>query len=279
VAQAGALGAATALDRLVPWLETARLPMSHPHCQEENEQPRVLRLMIKAVEALQEDDFTPMAAVAGAFSQVAAQACRRAGADRVIVNNGGDIALWARPGQKGFRVGLVQDLKRKDASHILSIGPQQGIGGVATSGLGGRSLSKGVASAVTCWGKTCPQVDAAATSIANATQVEDPAVKTCVAEALDPMTDLRGQKVVASVGKLGSRALAQALAGGRKRAQELINAGLIIGCLISVQGRMAKVSANAAIATIRKAKEETGCFLPQLGVRPALDEDNYGPGA
>jgi hypothetical protein len=149
---------------------------------------------------------------------------------------------------------------------------------VATSGLGGRSLSKGVASAVTCWGKTCPQVDAAATSIANATQVEDPAVVTGAAETLDPMTDLRGQRVVASVGKLGSRALVQALAGGRKRAQELIDAGLIIGCLISIQGRMAEVSANAAIATIHKTEEETGCFFPQLGARPALDEDHYGPG-
>ncbi|MGD9125283.1 MAG: hypothetical protein PVG60_09330, partial [Desulfarculaceae bacterium] len=43
-AQAGALEAAAALDRLVPWLETARLPVPHPDCQEDDEQPQVLRL-------------------------------------------------------------------------------------------------------------------------------------------------------------------------------------------------------------------------------------------
>ena len=260
-ARAGALRAAAALDELVPHLPTARLACGHPDCQASKDQPEVLRLMMEAVRALGQPDFTPMAAVAGVFSHLACEAAVAAGAQRVIVNNGGDIALWDGAGGS-FRVGLVDDLAEGRARHLLV---QSGKSlGVATSGLGGRSLTKGVASAVTCWAETCPPADATATCIANATGIAHPQVLTAPAEELDPLTDLRGHQVVASVGKLPDEAVKQALAGGFETARRLINRGLIQGCALFVQGRMNILPAKAPVHPLG----EEGGFAPRNNPMP-----------
>ena len=85
-------------------------PLGDPGCREASDQPVVLRRMIKAAALLGEADFTPMAAVAGTFSDLAKEAALEAGADRVLVNNGGDISLAFGPGGAPFTVGLVSDL-------------------------------------------------------------------------------------------------------------------------------------------------------------------------
>ena len=272
-ARAGALRAAGALEELVPHLDTARLACGHPDCRLNNDQPEVLRLMIQAVKALGQPDFTPMAAVAGVFSHLACRAARDAGADRVIVNNGGDIALWDETGQ-GFRVGLVDDLAIGRASHLL-IHSGQALG-VATSGLGGRSLTKGVASAVTCWADTCPPADAAATCIANATGMDHPLVQTALAEDMDPLTDLKGHQVVVSVGKLPGEFVDKALNSGLGMARRLIETGLIKGCALFVQGKMKTLPAEAAIHPLSEGGPFAPRNIPERGSAPDIGEEDHG---
>ena len=110
--------------------------------------------------------------------------------------------------------------------------------GVATSGLGGRSLTKGVASAVTCFARQCSLADAAATAIANATNCDDPLVERCLAEDLDTGTDIKGQVVTHRMGPLSSVSVATALDKGIQRSRELFESGFILGSIIFVQGRI-----------------------------------------
>jgi hypothetical protein len=77
--------------------------------------------------------------------------------------------------------------------------------------------------------------DAAATSVANATDVDDPAVERCPAEVLDALTDLPGHMVTRKVGRLSTSAARRALAAGIRRGRELYMAGLIAGCIVFVQ--------------------------------------------
>ena len=235
-ALAGATRASQLLGELVPWLEIARLPLGDPKCRLASDQPQVLQRMIEAVAQLVEPDFTPMAAVAGCFSDLAKEVAQEAGADRVLVNNGGDISLAFGPAGASFTVGLISDLTRKALSHTLRITAGDGIEGLATSGQGGRSLSKGVASAVTCFAKSCALADAAPTSVANATWVDDPAVDYCRAEELDPLSDLIGHTVVRKVGVLPESVIDQALSVGINRASKLLRARMIQGAVIFVQG-------------------------------------------
>lgn len=97
-ATAGAQRAVSLLGDLSRYLHTARLPVAHPGCRPSDSQPEALNRMIKAVRLLNAPDFTPMAAVAGTFSDMVKEAALGAGADRVLVNNGGDIALSVERG-------------------------------------------------------------------------------------------------------------------------------------------------------------------------------------
>lgn len=237
-AQAGGQRAIAALANLSPWLEKARLLVSHPQCRITAAQPEELNRMIRSVQQLSEPDFTPLAAVAGTFSDLALEAACRAGADRVLINNGGDIALAYGPSEEPFRMGLISDINTGSLSRVLSLEPSSGIRGAATSGLGGRSLTKGVASAVTCLASCCGLADAAATSVANATLVDDPGVELCRAEELDPLTDLQGHPVVKRVGRLEPEKAREAVSRGLARAGRLLAQGMILGCLIFVQNQM-----------------------------------------
>ena len=132
------------------------------------------------------------------------EAAVAAGATRVIVNNGGDIALRAPAGER-VRVGVVSDLAARRVTHTLDVAGGSGTGGVATSGFGGRSLTKGIASAAVALAATAAAADALATSLANATNADDPAIRRCLAEELDPGTDIRGHTVTAAVGECAGR--------------------------------------------------------------------------
>ena len=260
-ALAGAARAAELLEELVPWLEIARLPISDPRCRVTDEQPLVLRRMIGAVARLGEPDFTPMAAVAGCFSDLAKEAAMEAGADRVLTNNGGDISMAFGRAGTPFTVGLVSDLNSGTMSHTMEIAPGEGIRGLATSGQGGRSLSKGVVSAVTCLAQTCAAADAAATSVANAAWADDPAVEYCRAEELDPLTDLKGHTVVRKVGVLPDKAMNQALAAGARRADVLLGSGMIQGAVIFLQGRYTCMPAGLGLHPV---------ITPQTDINQAI---------
>ena len=243
-AEIGAGKAIRLLEVLSGHLSTARQPMGTLKLEKDISEPEVLVRMIAAVAELDQESFTPMAAVAGTFSDLVKEQVMQAGADRVIVNNGGDIALSVGSRNKAIRVGIVSELSRAAVTHTIDIGPGTGllsVEGVATSGFGGRSLTKGLASAVVCFAKNSSFADAAATSVANATNCEYSGVKRCLAEKLDPLTDLKGQTVTCEVGALSKKAVTAALKNGLLNAKPLYEKKMIAGVIIFVKGRIATV--------------------------------------
>ncbi len=240
-AAAGAREALRQLDILIPSLPLARRRI--PDLSEEmlKDCPEILRRMAEAVRRLDRDDFTPMAAVAGTFSEMVRDHILAATkADTVVVNNGGDIALGSKDGTREWSIGIVSDLNRRDVTHRLKLPGGYQSAGLATSGFGGRSLSKGIASAVTVIAEKPSWADAAATDIANATYVEDPQVVRCLAEELEYGTDIRGDLVVKEVGPLGGAVIDQALRQGTGRARELVRAGVIRGAVLFLGGKTAR---------------------------------------
>ena len=229
-ALAGAERALGLLDELVPHLGVARRPVSEIG-ELPAGAPEVLRRMVAAVRVLDEGDFTPMAAVAGAFAELIAEAVLAAGADRAIVNNGGDIAARAAPGER-IRVGIVSDLASRRCAHYLDLADD--MGGVATSGFGGRSLTKGIASAAVAVAASASVADALATALGNATNVAHPAsaIERCLAEELDAGTDIRGHVVTRRIGRLTQDARRAALRNGDRRARQLHQRGVLLAWAI-----------------------------------------------
>ncbi len=182
-------------------------------------------------------DLTPMAAVAGTIADATADFLVELGATRVVVNNGGDVAVRLVAGES-LSVGIRPDVNRNDVSHKVVLTAEMNVGGVCTSGLGGRSLTRGVASAATVFAGRGAVADAAATAVANATYVASRAVVRRPAEEIDPETDIKGLEITDRVGDLTESEIETALSQGISRAESLVTAGLILGACISVKGRM-----------------------------------------
>lgn len=208
--------------------------------------PAVLQQMITAVRRSGDPTLTPMAAVAGTIADLTADWLMARGAVKAIVNNGGDIAVRLA-GTQTTKVGIAPALGSQ-ATHTLTLDAGRGIGGIATSGLGGRSFTKGIASAAMAAAGTASLADACATSLANATFVEHPAVKVAWAEQLDPNIDIRGHQVVQAVGLLPPAVVEQALMAGWTRAAELVRQGLIAGAAIFVQQQLVMIPENFIMA-------------------------------
>lgn len=232
-AVAGAMAAVANLEALARYRAVARLPITI--VQEKVTYPEILRRMIRAARLTGASDITPMVAVAGAMAEMTAEAAVAAGAKTVIVDNGGDIALVVEPGRT-VRVGVAQDIATKKVTLVVAVRNTDGIGGVCTSGLGGRSFTKGVATAAVAVGKSAAVADACATLLANSTLVDDPAVEQIRAEELDPDTDIPGHLVTVRVGKLPPETVSRALEQGMHRGREFIASGLLTGVIVVVQG-------------------------------------------
>jgi len=202
------------------------------------EYPDVVRRMIDAAQRMGEPDLTPLAAVAGAASDVVADFLISRGGTKIIVDNGGDIALRLRAGEVA-RVGVKTDIHAKSPAYVLPIDAGSGVGGVATSGFGGRSFTKGIASAATILSANASLADAAATVVGNFTNVEDPGIARSRAEAIYPDTDIPGEWVTTGVGTLPAGKVEEALQNGLKKAHALYVRGLIRGALIAVRPRVA----------------------------------------
>lgn len=199
--------------------------------------PEVVRRMIEATKKMDELDLTPLAAVAGTASDVVADFIFSRGGTKIIVDNGGDIAIRLREGEVA-RVGAKTEIDAKQPTYLISIDSTMGIGGVATSGLGGRSFTKGIASAATVISQTAAFSDAAATVIGNFTNVEDPSIVRSLAEKIYPDTDIAGEWVTIKVGKLSQEKIGEALSKGLSKAYSVCQRGLIHGALIAVQGNV-----------------------------------------
>lgn len=217
----------------------------------------VARRMVAACLPYRDVFVTPMAAVAGAVAEeVLGALVGDGGVTKAYVNNGGDIAVHLGAGES-FRIGLVADVDRAtrhghrvaidgmfELTHALPVR------GVATSGWRGRSWSLGIADSVTVLAATAAAADAAATMIANAVNVDHPAIRRRPACEVDDNTDLGQRAVTVDVGALPEDAVAAALADGARRAEALAARGLVWGAVIVLQSRVRVVGGVAAAARL-----------------------------
>lgn len=157
--------------------------------------------MRRTVLEIGEPTLTPMATVAGAMSDVVADWIFSHGVDVVVANNGGDIAIRLKE-EQSIRMGIVSDLVSGRVDEIMEIKGTDGIGGVCTSGLGGRSLTRGIANSVTVFADRCIKADACATHIANCSYVPSENVLTALAGEEDPTSDIADLTIVKAVGEL-----------------------------------------------------------------------------
>ena len=135
----------------------------------------IARRMVAAVRACAGAFVTPMAAVAGSVAdEAAAVLAAQPGIQHAYVNNGGDIALHLEPGAR-LSVGVVPTLREAIPRARIEIVSDSAVRGIATSGWQGRSLSLGIADAVTVLARGAALADAAATLVANAVDVITPA--------------------------------------------------------------------------------------------------------
>jgi hypothetical protein len=191
------------------------------------------REMIASVRAVGDADLTPMAAVAGTLADAVADRLFGHGLSRVIVDNGGDIAIRLAPGET-IRVGMRPEIQHQQISHVLTLDGRHRSWGVCTSGLGGRSFTCGFASAVTTIARTSSLADAAATSVANACFVAGADVVQVPAEKLDPNTDIPGLLVTVKLGSLSPGQTAEALSKALNKAEQLTQKGVIWGAIVAI---------------------------------------------
>jgi len=193
--------------------------------------PEVVNRMIMASLCMNDPTFTPLAVVAGAASDMVADYVAKIGATKIIVSNGGDIAIRLREGDSAT-VGLRLNLMRPHYDYVALIDTDCGI---CTSGIGGRSFTLAVADGVAVMAYQAAIADAAATFLGNKTVVNSPKVKRILAESIYPDTDLLGVEVTHSVGDLSEDEIETAISRGKAEAHMLMERNLILGAVISVK--------------------------------------------
>ena len=234
------------LSALVEELQILRQSVAEPRWRPDGP---VANRMMDAVWPHRGTFVTPMAAVAGSVADEVL-AAMIAGRDlkTVYVNNSGDIAFHVAPGES-LKLGVVGDLHRPAIDGFAELTHDMPVRGVATSGWTGRSWSFGIADAVTVLARNAAAADVAATLIANAVDVDDPAVERRPASEMDDDTDLGDRPVTVSVGALSDRAIATALDAGADAAKRMVDAGLVISAVLVLQGRTRVIGQpTAAIA-------------------------------
>lgn len=196
---------------------------------------------------------TPMAAVAGSVAQHVLDCLVRPGISRAYVNNGGDIALHLSTGTI-YRAGVVSELPPRHGSSLpamaaaLEVSADSGLRGIATSGWRGRSLSLGIADAVTVLAASAAEADAAATLIANAVNADDPAIVRLPAHAVRDDSDLQDRLVTRAVPRLPIATVDEALARGAEFADLLESEGMIGAAYLCLQGRHRTVGGMTALS-------------------------------
>ncbi|KAB2847267.1 MAG: UPF0280 family protein [Hyphomicrobiaceae bacterium] len=228
------------------------LPLLRSTCAPDSPRPRgsVAKRMDAAVRPYAARRFiTPMAAVAGSVADEILQAMLAAGPIwRAYVNNGGDIALHLKSGAS-FSVAIASVENHKLGVVALNAG--DGVGGIATSGNKGRSLSFGIADAVTVLAGSSADADAAATLIANAVDLPGhPSIERSKACDLQPDSDLGERLVATRCGQLSLREIEMALASGAAVADEFIVQGQIVGAALFLRG-VAMLKGTAKLGRIR----------------------------
>ena len=194
--------------------------------------------MIRSILAVGDEDLTPMAAVAGTIGDAVADFLFSRGMTKVVLDNGGDVAVRLQEGAS-VTVGIRPEIGKQGISNVIGLDSRLPSWGVTTSGLGGRSLTRGIASASTVIAESASLADAATTAVANASFVEDEKVIQRPAEEIDPETDIAGLPVTVKVGPLSEETKAVAVSRAIGRAKELIKRDIIFGAYVAVQGKVA----------------------------------------
>lgn len=223
----------TVLQELVGELAELRQPMTLDRRPFDG---RIARRMARAVRPHSLTFVTPMAAVAGSVADEILHAMRQATPlRRAYVNNGGDIALHLAPGER-FKSAMAS-VEGLDLGRI-EIAARDRVGGIATSGRGGRSLSLGIADSVTVLARTAAQADVAATLIANAVDLPDhPAITRQPARDLQDDSDLGDRLVATQCAPLTRTEIHHALQSGLIVAEKMRDAGLIRAASLHLQGK------------------------------------------
>jgi ApbE superfamily uncharacterized protein (UPF0280 family) len=196
---------------------------------------------------------TPMAAVAGAVAdELLAAMLDAAPLAKAFANDGGDIAVHIAPGER-LEIGMAGDMTGGEIPAMngrITLAAEDGVGGIATSGRGGRSFSLGIADSVTVLAHNAAAADAAATLIANAVNIDSPAIRRARASSLDPDSDLGECLVTVDVGPLTHAEVAAALEAGERRAVEFRRAGSIAACALTLKGKTLIVGAGTALRSL-----------------------------
>jgi len=192
--------------------------------------PEVAKRMTEAAKMIDEASLTPMAAVAGAVSDMVKERLKAKGLEFVSVNNGGDLSIFNKNGRM-VRIGIGNIMNNKETPYVINV---KGINdfGVATSGFGGRSLTLGLADIVTVIGKSGAIADAAATYICNCTNVETDKVMRRKASEIDPNTDIPNELVTVQIYDLGRELVKKAMGNGLSAAKNLKKNDLINDAMI-----------------------------------------------
>lgn len=231
------------LETLVEELRWLRAPLGRNAPPLEG---AVARRMLAACWPHRDTFLTPMAAVAGAVAdEVLAAMTRDGGLSRAYVNNGGDIALHLAPGEC-FQVGLADERDGR-MEGAVTVDAAMPVRGIATSGWRGRSQSLGIADAVTVLAADAAAADAAATLVANAVNVEHPAIARLPAVEVRPDSDLGELPVTVAVEALPREAVHRALDNGLAAARRMRAAGLIHAACLRLQGE-ARIEGAGAFA-------------------------------
>jgi ApbE superfamily uncharacterized protein (UPF0280 family) len=193
------------------------------------------REMFRSVMSTGDKDLTPMAAVAGVIGDAVADYLYERGMTKVVVNNGGDISVRLRGGEP-VKVGIRPVVGEEGGTHVIRLDSDRSSWGIASSGVGGRSLTRGIASAVTIIAETASVADAAATAVANASFIEDEHVIQRPAEEIDPDTDIPGIPVTVRVGPLSKEKKSRALSSAMEKTAELVQKQIIFGAFVAVDG-------------------------------------------
>ena len=195
---------------------------------------------------------TPMAAVAGAvademletmlFEAQKPDSCVEH-IHRMYVNNGGDIAFWLNTGES-FSIGVVDNPGIPELNARVSLAYESPVRGIATSGWRGRSLSLGIADAVTVLAGSAATADAAATLIANDVNVDYPGILKRPAYEVKDESDLGMLPVTVDVPPLPVDQISEALKRGAQTAGNFIRTGKIEAAYLSLQKQTLVVENN-----------------------------------
>jgi hypothetical protein len=148
-------------------------------------------LAVRMAESASKAGVGPMAAVAGAFAEACLSDMIRAGADRAVADNGGDIAFFIR---EPVRVGIFAGASPV-RNLAFEVEPRPEIFGICTSsGTVGPSFSYGRADAAVVVSADIVLADAAATALGNRVMSEAD-LDSCF-DFMESMREIEGALVI-----------------------------------------------------------------------------------